>query len=96
MAGREGLINTAKKTAKTGYIQCRLVKALEDIMVCYDGTIRNSLGDLIQFVYDEDGMDSAFIERQNIDTFSLNNRVTIESMLPIQLAAFYQACCRWA
>jgi DNA-directed RNA polymerase II subunit RPB1 len=37
--------------------------------VCYDGTVQNSLG-LIQFVYGEDGMDGAFIERQNIDTFS--------------------------
>ena len=73
MAGREGLIDTAVKTAETGYIQRRLVKALEDVMVCYDGTVRNSLGDLIQFVYGEDGMDGAFIEKQNIDTFSLNN-----------------------
>lgn len=47
MAGREGLIDTAVKTAETGYIQRRLVKALEDAMVCYDGTVRNSLGDLI-------------------------------------------------
>jgi len=74
MAGREGLIDTAMKTAETGYIQRRLVKALEDVVVCYDGTVRNSLGDLIQFVYGEDGMDGAFIERQNIDTFSLNNK----------------------
>ncbi|KIP04024.1 hypothetical protein PHLGIDRAFT_76648 [Phlebiopsis gigantea 11061_1 CR5-6] len=74
MAGREGLIDTAVKTAETGYIQRRLVKALEDVMVCYDGTVRNSLGDLIQFVYGEDGMDGAFIERQNIDTFAMNNR----------------------
>ncbi|KAJ7171702.1 DNA-directed RNA polymerase II, subunit 1 [Mycena crocata] len=54
MAGREGLIDTAIKTAETGYIQRRLVKALEDVMVCYDGT----------FVYGEDGMDGAFIEKQ--------------------------------
>lgn len=74
MAGREGLIDTAVKTAETGYIQRRLVKALEDVMVCYDGTVRNSLGDLIQFVYGEDGMDGAFIERQNIDTFTLNDK----------------------
>ncbi|PCH33167.1 RNA polymerase II large subunit [Wolfiporia cocos MD-104 SS10] len=74
MAGREGLIDTAVKTAETGYIQRRLVKALEDVMVCYDGTVRNSLGDLVQFVYGEDGMDGAFIERQNIETFALNNR----------------------
>ncbi|KAH7920489.1 DNA-directed RNA polymerase II, subunit 1 [Leucogyrophana mollusca] len=74
MAGREGLIDTAVKTAETGYIQRRLVKALEDVMVCYDGTVRNSLGDLIQFVYGEDGMDGAFIERQKIDTFGLSDK----------------------
>ncbi|KAG2023660.1 RNA polymerase II large subunit [Coprinopsis cinerea AmutBmut pab1-1] len=74
MAGREGLIDTAVKTAETGYIQRRLVKALEDVMVCYDGTVRNSLGDLIQFVYGEDGMDAAFIEKQNIETFALSDK----------------------
>ncbi|KAF9544636.1 beta and beta-prime subunits of DNA dependent RNA-polymerase, partial [Agrocybe pediades] len=74
MAGREGLIDTAVKTAETGYIQRRLVKALEDVMVCYDGTVRNSLGDLIQFVYGEDGMDGAYIEKQTIETFGLNNK----------------------
>ncbi|KAL5518423.1 RPO21_1 [Sanghuangporus vaninii] len=74
MAGREGLIDTAVKTAETGYIQRRLVKALEDVMVHYDGTVRNSLGDLIQFVYGEDGMDGAFIERQSIKTFGINDR----------------------
>ncbi|AGO11854.1 AaceriADR086Cp [[Ashbya] aceris (nom. inval.)] len=68
MGGREGLIDTAVKTAETGYIQRRLVKALEDIMVHYDGTTRNSLGNIIQFVYGEDGMDAAHIEKQSIDT----------------------------
>jgi DNA-directed RNA polymerase II subunit RPB1 len=72
MAGREGLIDTAVKTAETGYIQRRLVKALEDVMVNYDGTVRNSLGDVLQFVYGEDGMDGAYIERQRIETFHLN------------------------
>jgi len=42
-------------------------------MVHYDGTVRNSLGDVIQFVYGEDGMDGAFIEHQKIDTFGLDN-----------------------
>lgn len=74
MAGREGLIDTAVKTAETGYIQRRLVKALEDVMVNYDGTVRNSLGDVLQFIYGEDGMDGAYIERQRIETFHLNNR----------------------
>ena len=42
MAGREGLIDTAVKTADTGYISRRLMKALEDVMVKYDGTVRTS------------------------------------------------------
>ncbi|KAL7666370.1 DNA-directed RNA polymerase subunit [[Candida] zeylanoides] len=68
MAGREGLIDTAVKTAETGYIQRRLVKALEDIMVHYDGTTRNSLGDVIQFIYGEDGLDGTQVEKQSVDT----------------------------
>ncbi|KAL9118312.1 MAG: hypothetical protein Q9187_005144, partial [Circinaria calcarea] len=67
MAGREGLIDTAVKTAETGYIQRRLVKAMEDVMAKYDGTVRNSLGDIVQFVYGEDGLDGAHIEPQRLD-----------------------------
>ncbi|KAK9384066.1 DNA-directed RNA polymerase II subunit RPB1 [Kockiozyma suomiensis] len=73
MAGREGLIDTAVKTAETGYIQRRLVKALEDISVHYDGTVRNSLGDILQFVYGEDGLDATFVEKQSVDTISGSN-----------------------
>uniref|UniRef100_R7W504 DNA-directed RNA polymerase subunit n=1 Tax=Aegilops tauschii TaxID=37682 RepID=R7W504_AEGTA len=71
MGGREGLIDTAVKTSETGYIQRRLVKAMEDIMVKYDGTVRNSLGDVIQFLYGEDGMDAVWIERQKLDTLGM-------------------------
>ncbi|KAI8344064.1 hypothetical protein BC941DRAFT_407662, partial [Chlamydoabsidia padenii] len=66
MGGREGLIDTAVKTAETGYIQRRLVKALEDVMVKYDGTVRNSLGDIIEFCYGEDGMDGCSVEKQKL------------------------------
>ncbi|KAL3846076.1 hypothetical protein ACJIZ3_003479 [Penstemon smallii] len=71
MGGREGLIDTAVKTSETGYIQRRLVKAMEDIMVRYDGTVRNSLGDVIQFLYGEDGMDSVWIESQPLESLKL-------------------------
>jgi DNA-directed RNA polymerase II subunit RPB1 len=47
MGGREGLIDTAVKTAETGYIQRRLVKALEDVMVKYDSSVRNSSEQII-------------------------------------------------
>jgi DNA-directed RNA polymerase II subunit RPB1 len=67
MGGREGLIDTAVKTAETGYIQRRLVKALEEVMVKYDGTVRNSLGDILQFIYGEDGLDAMCIEPQSLE-----------------------------
>jgi DNA-directed RNA polymerase II subunit RPB1 len=47
MGGREGLIDMVVKTSETGYIQRRLVKAMEGIMVKYGGTVRNSSGDVI-------------------------------------------------
>jgi DNA-directed RNA polymerase II subunit RPB1 len=74
MAGREGLIDTAVKTAETGYIQRRLVKALEDVMAKYDTTVRNSLGDIVQFVYGEDGLDAVYIEPQSLDIISSSTK----------------------
>lgn len=73
MAGREGLIDTAVKTAETGYLQRRLVKALEDVTATYDGTVRNSLGDIVQFVYGEDGLDGVFIEDQRVDVLACSD-----------------------
>ncbi|KAG5497108.1 hypothetical protein GH5_01639 [Leishmania sp. Ghana 2012 LV757] len=62
MAGREGLIDTAVKTSDTGYLQRKLVKALEDVHASYDGTVRNANQELIQLAYGEDGLDGARIE----------------------------------
>jgi DNA-directed RNA polymerase II subunit RPB1 len=62
MGGREGLIDTACKTAETGYIQRRLVKAMETVMARYDGTVRTSGGQVVQFLYGEDGMDAVRME----------------------------------
>eukprot|EP01048_Picozoa_sp_COSAG05_P006570 COSAG05_NODE_434_length_9856_cov_1158.820027_8_plen_1219_part_00 len=69
MGGREGIIDTACKTAETGYIQRRLVKSMEDIYVRYDGTVRNQLDHVIQFLYGEDGMDGCRIETQAVESF---------------------------
>ena len=74
MGGREGIIDTAVKTSETGYIQRRLVKALEDVMVKYDGTVRNSVGNVIQFLYGEDGMAGELIEDQKIETLNMDNK----------------------
>eukprot|EP00111_Clytia_hemisphaerica_P003616 TCONS_00010312-protein len=66
MGGREGLIDTAVKTSETGYIQRRLIKAMESVMVAYDGTIRNSNRYVVQLLYGEDGMSGEHIEFQDI------------------------------
>jgi DNA-directed RNA polymerase II subunit RPB1 len=66
MGGRIGLIDTACKTSQTGYIQRKLIKGLEDLKVEYDGTVRNSLGKIIQFIYGDDGAETVRIESQNI------------------------------
>ena len=42
MGGREGLVDTAVKTAETGYMARRLMKALDDLSLQYDTTVRNS------------------------------------------------------
>ncbi|GAB2226240.1 hypothetical protein Droror1_Dr00022041 [Drosera rotundifolia] len=79
MGGREGLIDTAVKTSETGYIQRRLVKAMEDIMVKYDGTVRNSLGCVIQFLYGEDAMDAVWIESQTLDSLKMKKSDFLEA-----------------
>jgi DNA-directed RNA polymerase subunit A' len=59
MGGREGLVDTAVRTQQSGYMQRRLINALEHLRVEYDGTVRNSEGGIIQFNYGEDGVDPA-------------------------------------
>ncbi|KAK6053594.1 RNA polymerase Rpb1, domain 5 [Cooperia oncophora] len=65
MGGREGLVDTAVKTAETGYMQRRLVKCLEDLCASYDGTVRSSVGDIVEFIFGEDGLDPALMEAKN-------------------------------
>lgn len=62
MGGREGLVDTAVKTAETGYMQRRLVKSLEDLCCHYDRSVRNSCGEVVQFCYGADGLDPASME----------------------------------
>jgi len=66
MGGRVGLIDTAVKTSTTGYIQRRLIKGLEDLMVSYDMTIRTNKNKIVQFRYGDDGFDTVKVEKQSI------------------------------
>ena len=59
MGGREGLVDTAVRTQQSGYMQRRLINALEHIKLEYDGTVRDPHRHIIQFLYGEDGIDVA-------------------------------------
>eukprot|EP00698_Gefionella_okellyi_P015266 TRINITY_DN4306_c0_g1_i1.p1 TRINITY_DN4306_c0_g1~~TRINITY_DN4306_c0_g1_i1.p1 ORF type:complete len:1591 (-),score=451.91 TRINITY_DN4306_c0_g1_i1:696-5468(-) len=66
MAGREGLVDTAVKTSRSGYLQRCLIKHLEGLRVHYDNTVRDSDGSVIQFQYGEDSLDPmkiSFVEK---------------------------------
>src|SRR5205807_10411088 len=59
MGGRERLVDTALRTQQSGYMQRRLINALEHLRVEYDSTVRDSRGNIIQVRYGEDGVDVA-------------------------------------
>ena len=70
IGGREGLVDTAVRTSQSGYLQRRLVNALQDLEVQYDGTVRDTRGMVVQFRYGEDGIDpmkSEFSKPQAIE-----------------------------
>ena len=57
MAGREGLIDTAVKTSRSGYLQRCIIKGMEGLKVEYDTSVRDADGSIIQFLYGEDGLE---------------------------------------
>mmetsp|Transcript_29477 Transcript_29477/g.44736 ORF Transcript_29477/g.44736 Transcript_29477/m.44736 type:complete len:409 (-) Transcript_29477:1497-2723(-) len=62
VGGREGLVDTAVKTADSGYMQRRFMKVLEDISIKYDQTVRLSTEDIVQFTYGDDGLDPMYMD----------------------------------
>lgn len=62
ISGREGLVDTAVKTAETGYMSRRLMKSLEDLSTQYDNTVRNSSGGIVQFQFGADNLDPVDME----------------------------------
>lgn len=73
MSGREGLIDTAVKTAETGYIQRQLIKALEDLYVQHDGTVRDAKMGIVQYHYGEDGIMATKLENQSLPLGKLSH-----------------------
>jgi len=74
MGGRVGLIDTAVKTSTTGYIQRRLIKGLEDLMVSYDMTVRTNKNKIVQFCYGDDNIDTVKVENQPIPIVSMSTQ----------------------
>ena len=77
MGGREGLVDTAVRTSRSGYMQRRLVNALEDLRVKYDGTVRNTANTVVQFRYGGDGIDpTRSKEGEGVDVEGIVSTVT--------------------
>jgi len=57
MTGRDGLMDVALRTPKSGYLYRRLANALQDLIMAYDGTVRDASNNIVQFAYGLDGVD---------------------------------------
>ncbi|MEF8859386.1 MAG: DNA-directed RNA polymerase subunit A', partial [Halolamina sp.] len=78
MGGREGLVDTAVRTSKSGYLQRRLINALSELEAQYDGTVRDTSGTVVQFEFGEDGTSPVKVssgEDDPIDVEGITQRV---------------------
>ncbi|MFC6770517.1 DNA-directed RNA polymerase subunit A' [Halorubrum pallidum] len=78
MGGREGLVDTAVRTSKSGYLQRRLINALSELEAQYDGTVRDTSGRIVQFEFGEDGTSPVKVssgEGDGIDVDGIVDRV---------------------
>ncbi len=72
---RESLMDKSLKTRHSGYMERRLVGALQDLKVEYDGTVRDSANRIIQFLPGEDGLDPSKIEKGGVDVTTIANKI---------------------
>jgi DNA-directed RNA polymerase subunit A' len=78
MGGREGLVDTAVRTSKSGYLQRRLINALSELESQYDGTVRDTSDTVVQFEFGEDGTSPVKVsstEEHDIDVERIADRV---------------------
>lgn len=83
MAGREGLIDTAVKTSRSGYLQRCIVKGMEGLRVEYDTSVRDSDGGMVQFLYGEDGLDTTRQKYLNDFKFQAENFYSLTQSLNV-------------
>ena len=84
MAGREGLIDTAVKTSRSGYLQRCLIKGMEGLKSEYDSSVRDSDGSMIQFLYGEDGLDVTKQKHLTNFKFLAENYLSLVAQLNIK------------
>jgi DNA-directed RNA polymerase subunit A' len=78
MGGREGLVDTAVRTSKSGYLQRRLINALSELETQYDGTVRDTGDKVVQFEFGEDGTSPVKVssdEANDIDVERIADRI---------------------
>jgi DNA-directed RNA polymerase subunit A' len=75
MNSREGLMDKSLKTRHSGYLERRLIGALKDLKVEYDGTVRDSNKKIVQFIPGEDGLDPGKIQKGGIDVNKIADRI---------------------
>jgi DNA-directed RNA polymerase subunit A' len=78
MGGREGLVDTAVRTSKSGYLQRRLINALSELEAQYDGSVRDTSGTIVQFEFGEDGTSPVKVsssEDGDVDVESIADRI---------------------
>jgi len=64
ITGRDALMDTALRTPKSGYLYRRLANALQDLKAEYDGTVRDASGNIVQFLYGDDGYDVSGLHKK--------------------------------
>eukprot|EP00357_Protocruzia_adherens_P030942 CAMPEP_0115014766 /NCGR_PEP_ID=MMETSP0216-20121206/26300_1 /TAXON_ID=223996 /ORGANISM="Protocruzia adherens, Strain Boccale" /LENGTH=1444 /DNA_ID=CAMNT_0002384621 /DNA_START=295 /DNA_END=4630 /DNA_ORIENTATION=- len=89
MAGREGLVDTAVKTSRSGYLQRCLIKHLESLVVNYDLSVRDSDGSIIQFYYGEDALDVTKVKYMDRFQFIAENYDAYDAKLKPEGRAKY-------
>jgi len=75
MNGREGLMDKSLKTRHSGYLERRLIGALKDLIIEYDGTVRDSSKKIVQFIAGEDGVDPSKVQKGGINVRKIAEQI---------------------
>jgi DNA-directed RNA polymerase beta' subunit/DNA-directed RNA polymerase subunit K/omega len=90
MAGRQGLMDTALNTAETGFLHRKMVKALEDVKVSTDGSVRNANNVIFQYAYGEDGLDPSQMRSFNIGANSVVSFINLNELANEINSTYYE------